>query len=315
MYRAGSSRNISFAALFTAPVTALFTALFAALGVSASVGCSGGSSGDAAGDGDAQPMGGSGSAKGSGGDAGGDGEGMGGEFPGAIPIEDDVVGVSGAAFLPDGITFNYSGDSEVPYEIVASTLLQAAGNWDEPTWFVAVENVGSVTMCNPALNYEMFDSNGFQLEKDYAFMQAPMYMSYGDPTPCLGPGDIGMMEITYGLDDLLVAQVARIDYFEGGALTLSATRIEDVVVTEVNLEPIYTDSVHLVGTVFNGHSHVIDAPQVFAYAVDAIGRPYALMKDIELVTIQSGANWNFDTLSVENDVDNFVIYLDYRYPL
>lgn len=279
-------------------------------------GCGGGGSPDDGGDGDgdggedSSGLGGGGAAP-----TGGSSSGMGGDSPDVVETRDDeVVGPEGQPFLPEGIVFNHIGEGEAEFQIVASTLLQSSGIWDEPAWFVAAKNVGFTTVCLPALNFEFFNASGQSLVKDYAFMEAPMYMSYGNPRQCLGPGDVGMMRVTSPLQNLTLSEVQRIDYSEGGSLTLSAERIEDVTLSDLSIEPIYSEDLHLVGKLNNGLSSPIQYPSAAAFVVDSKGRPYALMEAIDLVTVQPGGAWEFSNLSFDEEIENFVVFVDYDFP-
>lgn len=229
---------------------------------------------------------------------------------------DEVVGPAGSAFVPAGIEYVEAGTGEIEFTLVASTLLQESGDFGEVAWLAAFRNDGSTNVCIPGAFFEFYDSAGQLLVDDHVVggIHAPMYLSYGTPDPCLGPGDIGMMEATSALQNINVADVARIEYFGTGALNLSAEKLTDVALSQIELEPIYTDSVHAVGTIVNNWDQPIEAPEVFVFAVDPLGRPYGLMSDIELVEIAPGGSWQFDTLSYEGEVDSFVVFMEYREP-
>lgn len=275
-----------------------------------------GSSGDdeASGDGHGAATGGQGGARS--GDSDGDGATMGGSLPTGPVREDEVVGPAGRPFEPEGITTQYVGKDSAGMDLVAFTLLQSYGTFEEPVFFAAVKNNGVEKICYVDLRPEFFDASGTSLAtaNTIVALSAPMWNSYGSPSPCLGPGEVGMGEFTNGLRDLDVSAVARIDYTIGGNITPSAEPIVGVTFSDVRVEPIYTDSVHIVGSLDNGYSQSLENPSIEAYAVDAVGRPYAMMDGIDLLTVSPGSSWNFETLSYEGEVENFVLYPDYRFP-
>lgn len=235
----------------------------------------------------------------------------------AVPVRpDEVVGPAGAAFVPDGLEYVEVGTGEVVLTLVASTLVQESGLFDEVAWYGAFRNDGVTNVCLPGVFFEFYDEAGVLLADYHAVgaINAPMYLSYGSPSPCLDPGEIGMMEVTSNLQELNTEDVARIEYFGTGALNLSAEKLTEVQLESVSIQPIYTESVHAVGAIKNNWSEPIQSPEVFVYAVDSLGRPYGLMNDIEFAEFGPGTSWEFDTLTYEGDVENFVVFMEYSEP-
>jgi hypothetical protein len=234
-----------------------------------------------------------------------------------VPVRpDEVVGPTGTAFVPEGLEYVEVGTGEVVLTLVASTLVQESGLFDEVAWFGAFRNDGATNVCIPGVFFEFYDAAGLLLADDHAVgaIHAPMYLSYGSPSPCLGPGEIGMMEVTTNLQDLNVDEVVRIEYFGTGALNLSAEKLTEVNLESISLQPIYVDSVHAVGSIKNNWSSPIEWPEIFVYAVDTLGRPYGLMTDIENLEIAPGGAWEFDTLAYDGEVENFVVFMEYSEP-
>lgn len=277
-------------------------------------GCSPGGEGEPAGGGDGDGNVGMGGAEPSDGLGGAEGDGdVDVEY--REPVEDEVLGPAGQAFVPDDIQYVHVGENEIQFTLVASTLIQSAGLFEEPAWYAAFRNDGLTTVCVPGVAFEFKNAAGQVIADDNAVGQvnSPMYMSYGDPSHCLAPGDIGMMESDIPLRDINVADVESIEYQGSGALTLSARPIEDVNFSDLELV-VDGDRTKMTGRLNNGLFETIETPEVFVYAVDAVGRPYALMDEIDLVEIAPGGHWEFETLSTEEEVENFVIFADYRYP-
>ena len=217
-------------------------------------------------------------------------------------------------FVPNGVTVEYVGEGPSGgLEIIAFTLVQEAGSLSEPAWYVALQHNGTDPVCIVDVPAGFYDAAGNELATTIGTgsLSSPMYETFGSPAPCLGPGDIGMGEITLGLESLDVSQVAKIKHGFAGNIDPDAVRLTGVAVQNTQVQAAYTDSVRVTGTVVNNGSATIYDPTVDVYAVDATGRPYGTMMDIELISIPPGGSWDFETLAFEGQLDDYEVFVEY----
>jgi len=219
----------------------------------------------------------------------------------------------GTPFVPEGITVEYVGQgSNEGLEIIAFTLLQEYGSLGDPAWIVAVGNRGTEIVCIVDVPADFLDSAGTTLASTpgAGALNGTMYESFGTPTPCLAPGDVGMAVVTLGLGSLDVSRVAKIEHGFIGNIDQNAIDLSGVVIESLNISSSGTRT-SASGTVLNNGSSSIDDPEVAIYAVDPAGRPYGVMTDIELVTIPAGGSWDFETLPFDGEVRDTVEYVEY----
>lgn len=236
---------------------------------------------------------------------------------GAAGLPDKVVGPRGQAFVPADLELRYVGNgSSGGLEIVAASLLQSAGVFEAPAWYVAVRNTGFDTICSIYLSTELFDAAGGSLGSDpLEFLSTPMFLGPDGFEDCLGPDDVGMVEVDLGLENVIVSEVARIDYAFTAFVQEGMTRIDDVelrnleVATSAGEEPVMNGLLH------NGLPVAIYGPRVDFYAVDALGRPYARMWTIDLVEVAPGESWPFTTLGLYAELDGYVSFYSFSEPL
>jgi hypothetical protein len=224
---------------------------------------------------------------------------------------------TGQPFVPAGIDVQYvaSGPSG-GLEIIAYTLLQQAGSLEAPAWIVAVQNNGTDPICIVDVPADFLDASGATLASTpgTGALAAPMYETFGSPSPCLGPGDIGMGTITLGLSTLDITQVARIEHGFIGNIDPAAVRLTGVSVQNVQTEVAFGTALRFTGTVSNDSTSSIADPDVHLFVVDPAGRPYVELDYIELVTIPVGSTWDFQTVSYDGSINDWVSYVQYDWP-
>ncbi len=247
--------------------------------------------------------------------SGGDASGTGGDVSGgapAVPLEDEVKGPAGQAFLPANITNEYVGMDSSGLTLVSFSLLQSAGLFEEVTWFVALKNLGETPICYPQIQGTFETAAGYQLAKSRAdFLEAKPWAAYGSPSPCVGAGEIAMGAVTSGLSGLVVDQVAHIKYGVGGNITPSATPLPEITFESLEIREPFQDSFSLTGKMVNGLNTTIVNPSVEVFVVDAVGRPYAHLSDIAILQVTAGQSWTFDTGTLKEPFENYVIRYDF----
>jgi hypothetical protein len=271
----------------------------------------------------------SGGVGGSGGVATGGGVSTGGGSGGGLPATGGLGGDTGTGgdigtggvvevpqgvpFYPEGIEIEYVGEGpSLGLEVIAFTLVQKVGFSEEPAMYVAVKNSGPDPICLVDVPVSFLDATGVEIgwSSGAGALHAPMYESYGDPTPCLGTGDIGMGEITLNLNDLDVSKVAKIEHGFAGNVNPDAFKLNVVAIASSALEE-DNGSYRVTGSMTNS-GPAVDYPQVAAYAVDPVGRPYGIMWDIQDALPTTG--WSFETSSyqgADEAVTDYEIFLEY----
>ncbi len=221
-------------------------------------------------------------------------------------------GQPGKPFVPDNITVEYAGAGPTGgLELIAFTL--ASNGTGGAVFYVAVKNNGTDVICGVDVPADFFDGSGTELASTIGAgaLAAPMYNSFGSPSACLGPGDIGMGTASLGLSGLDVSQVAKIEHGFVGNISSSAVKLTGVTVDNVMLEVAFANNYKATGTVTNNSGMVISNPEVTIFAVDSVGRPFGEMSALDLNPISNGGTWMFNSTDTEGPVSDYVAYVSY----
>ncbi len=203
-------------------------------------------------------------------------------------------------FVPD-VPHAYDGTLIDPgIEIVAFTV------WEdpvlhEPFFLVSVRNVSTnLRLCALDMTTHFFDASDVEIGLAQGLVRTPLHRGVSGTgqfaSACLLPGETGIQDAMIrwnGTHD--AADIARLTWEDGAINLTDAVASHDLTITGMRVVLDSFDAQHIAGAWENHTTQTIRFPQVWAFGLNAVGRPIFTGDAIDSISVPRGGTWNFQT--------------------
>lgn len=215
---------------------------------------------------------------------------------------------SQARFAPD-IPNEYVGKLADPrLKVVGHTIHEGRLG---PEWLVAIENVGTETLCNLEMSYAFLDTSGRTLSKGSKLLELPLKRSAngsGVVLGCLGRAEVAMVYDKLVLADVNAALVARVTHDFDGVVANDVRPTQEFRAVGSWRSPDAAGT-RISGTLHNDSDSDISYPAVTIFGVNRHGRPLFACEAVERSSVAAGSSWAFATTAAfQGPVSELVVY-------
>jgi hypothetical protein len=219
--------------------------------------------------------------------------------------QDSSQGTSGAAaqasddapIFPSGLVVAPHASGCGVLEVTALTLRQGTRN---PELYVALKNEGDHPACGPSFSVEVFDEDERSVALGLGGLLVRRFYRLSDGSgtlaACVGPGDLAMIAIRDLPSELVLEDVARVEYW-CNFWALEVVPVDGLSVTDVRAVP-RDGGVAYEGALVNGLDVPVPSPAVAVFPVNGVGRPLGVALGGDTSEVPPGGRWNFETNAV-----------------
>lgn len=204
-----------------------------------------------------------------------------------------------ARVIPEGLNVSALAGGAGGLELTALTLQRRSGGIE---LLAALKNVGDVPACSAAVSVELFDAHGMSLASGIGGLLTQHFYRRTDGSgaiaACVGPGDVSMAAVADIPSDLVLEDVRsliyRCPYFALDVEPIAGVTIGDVKMVGRPAGAAFA------GRLVNGLEVALKQPSVSVFPINRVGRPLGMAVARATMLLAAGAEWRFETDSVDD---------------